>query len=564
MKNLFILCLLLTFVTSAQVDRETRAVWVTTNFRLDWPPPTFDQEKQKQYLIDIFDDIKSKNLNTVFFQVRTNGVVFFKSSFEPLTQYITGEVDGDASYDPLEFAIEQAHKRGLEIHAWINVVRCFTGNESIILDNPNHISKRKPEWVISDTRDGQKSLWLDPGLPEVREYISNLIVEMTENYNIDGVHLDFIRYPGRNFDDDFSYSIYGSGYTRDNWRRNNITELISLINKNIKRVKPQIKFGAAPIGIYKNLKGMTGWEGYSEIYQDSREWLKRGILDYVAPQIYWGFDEKTRFDLLAKDWVQNSYGRAVFLGIAAYKENVKSQMESMINFSRTINADGVAFFRYENIKNFNFTSFEHKTYPSAMAWMDKLYPDAPSNLKSENMPGKKNYFNLSWSNQNKNADSASYFALYNLPFHDSEILPEYLFEIIPSDKNLISIAIEKPKKVNYYFTLKSVSQLWNESIESSNVISVNIPELSVMLAGNDFIINPILVKEPMRNSKLMMYASQKEKIVLQGIINNRIDELMNMELLPGKNILTIPRDISEYQLIKIVNKTSGKEHQLKL
>lgn len=563
MKNLVILYLILSFSVYAQVDRETRAVWLTTNFRLDWPPPTFDQEKQKQSLIEIFDDIKSKNLNTVFFQVRTNGVVFFKSSFEPLTQYITGEVDGEATYDPLEFAIEQAHKRGLEIHAWLNIVRCFTGNESIILNDPNHISKRKPEWVVSDTRDGQKSLWLDPGLPEVREYISNLIKEMTENYNIDGVHLDFIRYPGRNFDDDFSYSIYGSGYTRDDWRRNNITELISLIHRNIKSIKPKIKFGAAPIGIYKNLKGMNGWEGYSEIYQDTREWLKRGIVDYLAPQIYWGFDEKTRFDLLAKDWVQNSFGRSVFLGIAAYKDNVKSQMESMINFSRTINADGVAFFRYENIKDISFSSFEHKTFPSAMAWMDKLYPDPPLNFKSEKS-GEKNHFNLSWDTQNKNEDSVRYFALYNLPFSDSEILPEYLFEIIPADKNLISIAIDKPKKINYYFTLKSVSQLWNESIESSNIVRINIPELASKLTENDYSTSPILVKDPNLNSKLLIYASQKEKIVLQGVVNTRIDELFSLELFPGKNIINIAHDISTYPIIKIVNKTSGKEYQLKL
>ena len=124
---LSLIFLLITFQSiTAQTERETRAVWVATNFRLDWPPPTFDQEKQKQALIDIFDDIKSKNLNTVFFQAGINGTVLFKSSFDPYSPYITGEVDRGGAYDPLQFAIEQAHKRGLEIHAWINCIRCFS------------------------------------------------------------------------------------------------------------------------------------------------------------------------------------------------------------------------------------------------------------------------------------------------------------------------------------------------------------------------------------------------------------------------------------------------------
>jgi uncharacterized lipoprotein YddW (UPF0748 family) len=297
------ICVLLLFwavtFVQAQNERETRAVWVATNFRLDWPPPTFDQEKQKQTLIEIFDNIKSKNLNTIFFQVSSNGTTLFKSSFDPFSPYITGEVDGKPSYDPLKFAVEQAHKRGLEIHAWVNVLRCFTGTESSIMKNPNHISKRKPEWVIEDIRDGQKSFWLDPGLPEVREYIASMIEEMVGNYDIDGVHLDYIRYPGRNFDDEFSYGINGNGLSRDEFRRKNVNDLVELISKKIKAVKHYIKLGAAPIGIYKNFEGMTGWEGYNEVYQDSRSWLKRGLIDYVAPQIYWSFEDNTRFDLIA-------------------------------------------------------------------------------------------------------------------------------------------------------------------------------------------------------------------------------------------------------------------------
>ena len=228
---LIYLMLISTAQIFSQTERETRAVWIATNFRLDWPPQTFDQEKQKQALIEILDNIKSKNPNTVYFQVRVMVRVLFKSSFDPFSPYITGEVDGIASYDPLQFAVEQAHKRGLEIHAWVNVVRCFNGAESKVLNNPNHISKRKPEWVMEDIRGGQKSLWLDTGLPEVREYISDMITEIVETYDVDGVHLDYIRYPGKNFEDEFSYAVHGAGLSRDEFRRNNITALVELINK---------------------------------------------------------------------------------------------------------------------------------------------------------------------------------------------------------------------------------------------------------------------------------------------------------------------------------------------
>ncbi|MCX6169024.1 MAG: family 10 glycosylhydrolase [Ignavibacteriales bacterium] len=562
----FAVLLIFTVKISSQTERETRAVWVATNFRLDWPPPTFDQQKQKQALIDILDNIKSKNLNTVYFQVASNGTVLFKSSFEPFSPYITGEVDGAASYDPLQFAVEQAHKRGLEIHAWINVVKCFSGTESNILNNSNHISKRKPEWVVEDNRDGQKSLWLDPGLPEVREYISEMIAEMVENYDIDGVHLDYLRYPGKNFDDEFSYSVHGTGLSRDEYRRKNITDLVELISKKIKAVKHYIKLGVAPIGVYKNQKGVNGWEGYTEVYQDSRDWLKRGIIDYVAPQIYWGFNDNPRFGAVAKDWVENSYGRSVVLGIGAYKPSVKPDMDQMIQYARSINADGVSFFRYENIKETEFNSFRYKTYPAVMAWLDGIYPEPPANLKYRKTESTQNLFSLSWDYQKMKSqnDSIRYFALYNLPNSNSELLADYLFDVISADKFSITLAIDKPKRVNYYFTLKSVSKLWNESIESSNVIGIKFPQLNALAQIDDMLSKPVLVKELNKKSIILLYSKEKEKIEITGLKEKVNNILLSGNILPGKNVLSIVNDLSGYSSIKISFKMSHKEVELKL
>jgi len=568
-KLLFFLAilLLLTSKASSQFERETRAVWLATNYKLDWPPQTYNQEKQKRALIDIFDNIKSKNINTIFFQVASNGTVLFKSSYEPFSSYITGEINGKPNYDPLQFAVEQAHKRGLEIHAWVNVFRCSDDMENSNTLNPNHISQRKPEWMIEDSRDGHKNLWLDPGLPEVREYISGWIEEIVKNYDVDGIHLDYTRYPGKNFDDDFSYSVHGGGLSRDDWRRNNITSFIELLNRKIKAAKHYIKLGVAPIGIYRNQKGINGWEGYTEVFQDSHDWLKKGLVDYLAPQTYWGLDDNPKFDILANDWVDNSAGRSIVLGIAAYKDNVKRDMERMIKYARAIKADGIAFYRYSNIKDYDFDSFSYKAYPAAMAWLDGIYPQPPLELKIQKKDPNQNVFNLSWgiNREDHNNDSTRYFALYNLPNANSELLQDYLFELIPAEKSSISLVIDKPKRVNYYFTLKSVSKLWVESIEAANVAEIKFPELSSLTHCSSEMKKPLYIKGTDKNkSNIILYLDQKERVELIGDKGGKKEIILSENMLPGLNILTVKKDLSIYNSVKVFYNATQKMIEIKL
>ncbi|MEW5841786.1 MAG: family 10 glycosylhydrolase [Bacteroidota bacterium] len=570
MTKKIIVSLILLFVLSnvavAQFERETRAVWLATNFRLDWPPPTFDQEKQKHALIQIFDDIKSKNLNTVYFQAYSNGMALFHSSFEPFSPYVTGTVNGAASYDPLKFAIEQAHKRGLEIHAWVNIFKCFNGTENNILSDPNHISKRKPEWVIEDFRDGQKSYWLDPGLPEVREYIADMLAEMVEKYDLDGVQLDYIRYPGKNFDDHLSYEKYGNGIPIDDWRRNNITDAVALIYKKIKAVKHFVKVGAAPIGIYKNVNGVNGWEGLTEVYQDSREWLKRGIVDYLAPQIYWGIDDKPRFDVIAKEWTGNSFGRNIVLGIAAYKENVKNDLDRMIKFARAINASGVSFFRYGNIKDDNFAFFPYKTFPASMTWLDGIRPAPPTNLVLKTISDDKNLYSMNWqfNDSTSTTDSIRYFALYSPPNKNAELLPSHFSELIPANQNSIKFGIPNPHQVNYYFALKSVSKLWNESVGSSNVVEVKLPEMNQLLQASDYFARPVLFKYENGASRILLFADKSEKIKISGVSDGETTTLLTETVSHGKNLLELDNDLAKYQSLKIAFESSRRELELKL
>lgn len=563
MKYCFLLFFLITTISFSQV-RETRAVWLATNYRLDWPPTSFSPDEQKKSLIEIFNNLKEKNFNTVFFQVRFNGTVLFKSSFEPLSPYINGEVDGDVSYDPLQFAIEQAHKHGIEFHAWINTNLVFTGNENYIFTNPNHISQRKPEWIIEYKNSSEKSFWLDVGLPEVRTYLSDLISEMVENYDLDGINLDYIRYPGKNFDDDFSFQIHGKGLHRDEFRRKNINSLVKEIYEKVKSLRPEVKVGASPIGVYRKLKGMISWESYSDLYQDSYLWLKEKYVDYLSPQIYWSLNDNPKFDILAKDWVDNSNGRNIVLGIGAFKENVKSEMEDIISISRQLKASGVSFFRYENIKDYNFNSFSNKSLPAKMQWLEQSYPIKPINLSFKQNTDER-LFTLFWDldENNQDLDSVKYFSIYNLPNKSSQINSNYLFDVIPADKNYVTIAINKPKKTKYYFAIKSINKVWTESKESTNNVEIEIPKIKELLDAGFNIDKPILYKSKEHGNYIICESNNNDEMEIYGGIKNVYSLIQKEKTIRGKNFIRILDLKKNYESIKIHFINSKKEFELK-
>ena len=560
-RSLLILQFIFLLSLGAQVERETRAVWVTTNFRLDWPPDSYDMQVQKNALEKIFDDIKSKHLNTVYFQVRSNGTVMFKSSFEPLTPYITGEVDGKSSYDPLEYAIRLAHERGLEIHAWVNTVRCFSGSEKYIFEHPYHIAQRRPDWVIQSNRDGI-SYWLDMGLPEVRHYLISIFTELVSNYDIDGLHLDFLRYPGKDFNDAFSYNLYGNDVSLDDWRRQNLNTFVKDLSHQVKSVKPFIKIGAAPIGIYKNSSNGNGFEGFGEVYQDSREWLKQKYIDYLVPQIYWPLEGPPRFDKLAIDWTTETFGRSIVLGMAAYKPEVKSELKRLIDFTRTTNADGFAFFRYGNIKDLTLYYLDNVTLPAEMAWIESAKPFEPRNLTFNYDSVDPNIITLDWAlpTHSNKLDSTSYFALYSLPNRDSEPSGDTLIDVIPSDKSSIKIAIDKPKRINYYFTLKSLNKLWNESINTSNVVEVTFRELSLAADMTQIFESPVLVKNQNETPKILVFSNKQDQIKIVGKNKQVLHETV---LYPGRNIISLEVTSNLITELTILYKSNGKEIKLK-
>lgn len=501
MKKILILLLIVSGIIPAESKRETRAVWLATNHRLDWPPATYDIDIQKNTLIEIFDSIKAKKLNTVYFQVRSNGMVMFNSSYDPPSPYIS------SGFDVLAFATEEAHKRGLEIHAWINAVQVFATN-SMTIDS-NHIAVRKPEWILKYKDENNTSLWLDIGRPEVRNYLNNLVMELIEKYDIDGIQLDYIRYPGNNINDDSSYYNYGRNKNRDEWRRNNVTELIEQIYKNVKSKKPYVKVGATPIGIYKNLDGMYGWEGYSQFYQDSREWLRRGILDYIAPQVYWSFEDQTSFDKIAREWVNNSYGKDVVVGIAAYKPEVKGVINRMVNFSRDIGAAGIAFFRYSNIKEIRIESFTNISIPQKVDGMGMFNNFQLSAFTAE-YSKKSSSIELKWQKNTNTVSDINYFAIYCLPDSSSLLSNDYLIDIIPAENNSYSLEINRLKFPRCYFAITSLNRYWLESNRDSHLPSFDLLEVSSDILTKEQ--KPLLVKGSDGTIKLLLYNKESDTI----------------------------------------------------
>lgn len=546
---------------SAQTLRETRAVWVSTNYRLDWPPPTFNEENQKEELLKIFDNIERKNLNTIYFQVRSNGTVLFKSSYDPFSPYITGKVDLMGSYDPLAFAVAEAHKRGLEIHAWINTMHCFNTSDLTILEHPKHVSSKHPYWVYKkEEENGTYSLWLNPGLPEVRNYLIDLIDELVQNYDIDGVQLDFIRYPKEPINDFDSYTIYGGGQNINDWRRENINTFVNDLNIRIKSVKPLVKLGATPIGIYKSLPNARGLEGYSDVFQDSREWLANGDIDYAVPQIYWNIKDNPRYQDLVEDWNFNSHGRNIVIGIAAYKQSVAEELDDEIKIARASNSAGVAFFRYSHIENTEINEFFEKTFPSEMPWIisDRNLPQVTTFISSD-LYG--HDITLQWKLGGENFENAKYLALYEINNRDNSN-ENRLLKVVPTNFTSTDFSIDNPDKVVYRYTVKTVDQLWNEG-SGGNVVSYKVPELKRVSDDIAKFDKPFITKI-IGKYLLVINASNQDQLDIKATDYNERSELISShKISPGLNTIGVNSNIFDFDIINLEFAKSQRVVKLK-
>ena len=306
-------------------EGEFRGVWVATVSNIDWPSKQgLPVEEQQRELIAILDRLSELNMNAVILQVRPSADALYASPLEPWSEYLTGQmgVAPEPFYDPLAFAVAEAHKRGLELHAWLNPYRARRHTET----NPasaDHITVARPELV----RDYGSFLWMDPGEPEVRQRTVDVVRDIVRRYDVDGIHFDDYFYPypenGLDFPDEATWQRHGEGLSRDDWRRKNVDDLIQQVAAAIREEKPHVRFGISPFGIWRpgHPRSVRGLDSYEKIYADSRKWLRLGWVDYFAPQLYWGQNApQQRFSDLLKWWSrQNVRGKNMWIGLGAHR-----------------------------------------------------------------------------------------------------------------------------------------------------------------------------------------------------------------------------------------------------
>lgn len=311
------------------IPREFRAAWVATVANIDWPSKRqLSTEQQKQELVAILDRARELGLNAIILQVRPACDALYKSELEPWSPYLTGQMGQapDSAYDPLEFAVAEAHRRGLELHVWINPYRALHPSYSGTVSD-DHVSKRHPDWV----REYGNHWWLDPGVPEALDHTIAVVLDIVNRYDIDGVHMDDYFYPypvsadGQEvpFPDDESYAAAvaadpNTPAERGDWRRENVNKLVERLHRDIRKAKPWVKFGISPFGIWRpgNPPSIQGFDQYAKLYADARKWLNEGWVDYFTPQLYWPIDQKPQsYPVLLKWWSgENTQGRHLWPG----------------------------------------------------------------------------------------------------------------------------------------------------------------------------------------------------------------------------------------------------------
>ena len=369
------LACVLTLVTPAfaagtpSASGEMRGVWVSSVYNLDYPSsPTTDPDKLKAEADEILDNCVKWGLNAVFLQVRPSGDALYKSDLFPWSKYLTGSV-GTApqdGFDPLEYWVEAAHKRGLELHAWINPYRITRSKDTEWNSLPStHPAKMNPDWVVKYS-DG--NYYFDPGIPEVRDLVTRGAVEIVQNYDVDGLHMDDYFYPGTDFNDAATYQKYGSSFSNiADFRRDSVNQLVAQLDTAVHNIDPDIQFGISPSGIWANKStdprgsNSSGSEHYVSSYADSLYWIENGLVDYIIPQIYWEIGHKLADFVTLADWWNDTVAGSdvhLYIGMGAYRcadnptgvwTTTDPLFDSLAYLENKDNVGGCVFFRYGSI-----------------------------------------------------------------------------------------------------------------------------------------------------------------------------------------------------------------------
>ena len=472
---IIILCPLLAAYGQQAPKYEIRASWITTLGGLDWPTRKATSksgiEAQKKELCDILDRLKAANFNTVLLQTRVRGDVIYPSAIETFTESLAGKEGRSPGYDPLQFAIDECHKRGMELHAWMVAIP-IGNNRQIKLLEKNSVVKKQPSICIHY----KDSWYLDPGNPKTDSYLAKLINEVVSRYDVDGIHFDYIRYPERakDFPDHTSYRKYGKKKDKSQWRRDNMTRIVRRLYTEVKQLKPWVKVSCSPIGKYNDTGrySSSGWNAYKEVYQDAQLWLKNGIHDALFPMMYF---QGNNFYPFALDWQENKSGRWIVPGLGIYFLHPKEQdwkldeIARQIYFLRNIKADGEAYFRnrfvMDNTKGLLDELQEHFYATPAvvppMTWADSIAPSVPTDTRLNILD---NGVKISWKASTDNMPKGGvYYRIYASNTYPVDTnMAENIIET-RTDGTEYTFCPSSPWEEKMYWAITAVDRCGNES-----------------------------------------------------------------------------------------------------
>ena len=464
--------------------RELRAAWIATVTNIDWPSKRgLNAYEQQAEYIRLLDLLKNVRMNAVIVQVRPTADAFFPSSYEPWSEYLSGQQgkSPEPYYNPLAFMIDEAHERGMEFHAWFNPYR-VSMNDSVTFA-ANHPFYLHPEWFV---QYGGK-WYYDPGHAEAREYVLQTIMETVRHYDLDAVHFDDYFYPYRIasevFPDSCSYQAYGAAYANvDDWRRSNVDFFVKELSNRIRKEKPHVKFGISPFGVWRNADKdpdgsltRAGQTNYDDLYADVLKWLKEGWIDYVTPQLYWhiGFDAAD-YSVLVDWWSKHCYGRHLFIGQAAYRIGRKGwedpdELRNQVALNRQYKEImGSMYFSArvfaEDRLGINTKMKGIYPYPAlvpAAEWIDSLAPSAPTIEHVGGSQGKG--ISLSWAD----TTDATYYVIYRfqqgIPILTTD--PANIVSVIPrqptGSQHWLDTTVAK--RTSYTYGITAVDRTHNES-----------------------------------------------------------------------------------------------------
>lgn len=344
--------------------KEIRAAWITTVNNLDWPDTKADAAAQKRELTSLLDRLQALNFNAVILQVRPNADAFYASGLEPWSIFLTGTQGMDPGYDPLQFAVAEAHKRGMELHAWLNPYRIGATTTQLA---PTHVALKHPDWVVvyNNVR------YFNPGIPEVQAHLVSVVNDILARYEVDAIHFDDYFYPfgaksttdPYGFNDKEAFLKYGNGLDIHTWRAQNVNTMVEKVSRAVHQTKPGALFGISPAGKRENSL---------DLYADPLIWLQNKWVDYLAPQVYWEFGHPTAdFGQLATYWNTNAGGVPMVIGVAAYKYkdpaypafgNVSQFDRQIEEVRKDANLSGCFFFRVKYLLNAELYAFLQSKY----------------------------------------------------------------------------------------------------------------------------------------------------------------------------------------------------------